>query len=302
MFVVGFTTFNILMQPKTTYFPLLEPLQYRGLTLDFSTPVVMGILNVTPDSFFDGGRYQRKEDAIDRVAKMLEEGAGIIDIGGMSSRPGAEVITAKEDAERVIPVLKELVKHFPEALFSVDTVYSEVAERALNEGAFMVNDISGGSFDENMDSLVAKRNPPFVVMHMQGIPAAMQDHPDYKDVCAEVYQCLWKRVYDLGQKGASRLITDPGFGFGKTLAHNYELAAGLSAIRGIGVPVLVGISRKSMVNRLLGTRPETALNGTTALHMFLLTQGASILRVHDVEEAVQVIKVHQALTNREFES
>lgn len=290
------------MQSKTTYFPLLEPLQYRGLTLDFSTPVVMGILNVTPDSFFDGGKYQTDEDAIERVSKMLDEGAVIIDIGGMSSRPGAEVITAKEDAARVIPVLRKLVKHFPDALFSADTVYSAVAEQALHEGAFMINDISGGSFDELMDRLVAKMNPPFVVMHMQGIPAAMQDHPAYKNVCAEVYQWLWKRVHNLRQMGATRLVTDPGFGFGKTLAHNYELAAGLSAIRGIGAPVLVGVSRKSMVNKLLGTRPDTALNGTTALHMFLLAQGASILRVHDVKEAVQVIKVHEALTNRKLES
>ena len=286
------------MPVKTKYFSLLEPLKAGGQTLDLSQPRIMGILNLTPDSFFDGGRYDSLDSAVKRTGKMLDEGADIIDIGGMSSRPGAKIITPEEEAGRIIPVFKALKSSYPDALFSIDTIYASTAKMVIELGAFMINDISGGTFDSNMDELIASTNIPYVVMHMQGVPANMQSAPNYENVLTDVYHWLWERTNKLKSLGATQLITDPGFGFGKTLEQNYSLVAGISTLSGLGLPILVGVSRKSVINKLLGTTPETALNGTTALHMALIERGASILRVHDVKAAHETIAIYLAINKQ----
>ena len=265
-------------------------LNCNGKLLDLSRPRIMGILNLNPDSFYDGGRYNEIESALNQTEKMLSEGAHIIDLGGASSRPGAEIIPENTERERVIPVLKAVREAFPNALFSIDTWRSAIAAEALDEGASIVNDISGWSLDPTLPDLLGKRKPPYILMHMQGRPDTMQSNPEYTDVVQEVLDFFIEKVEALRARGLYDIVLDPGFGFGKTVEHNFTLLKNLSVFSSVlDLPVLAGISRKSMICKVLGVSPQNALNGTTALHMVALQQGAHILRVHDVKEAVEVV-------------
>ena len=251
----------------------------------------MGIMNITPDSFYDGGRYKNPFDAIKLAEKMLDEGACILDLGAASSRPGAGIIDPKTEQERLMPALKAVLKQFPKAIISIDTYHSSTARLAIESGAHMINDISAGRIDSEMFATVAELRVPYAIMHMQGTPANMQDKPKYKDVVKEVAAFFVERIAKLKELGVHDIIIDPGFGFGKTLQHNYELLDKLDFFAVTGLPILVGISRKSMINKVLGTRPEEALNGSTVLHTIALKRGAAMLRVHDVREAVEAIKI-----------
>ncbi len=267
----------------------------RGHLLDLTTPQVMGILNLTPDSFFPGSRMQGTDALLEKAEQMLSEGASILDLGGMSSRPGAEMISEEEELRRVVPAIEALVRRFPDALLSVDTVRSRVARESVQAGAAMINDISAGRLDPAMYETVASLRVPYVLMHMKGMPDTMQKDPVYEDVLIEVMDFLIAELGKLRDLGIHDVILDPGFGFGKTVAHNYELLKNLSTFQILERPLLVGISRKSMITRVLGVSPAEALNGTTALHMVALQEGAKILRVHDVKEAVEVVRVYGAL-------
>lgn len=272
-----------------------ETINCRGRLLSLESPRVMGVLNVTPDSFFDGGQFQTQADILAQVEKMLKEGADIIDIGGMSSRPGARIISEEEELRRVLPAIVDSVEHFPEAIISIDTVRSRVAREAVAAGARLINDISAGSMDREMYQTVADLQAPYILMHMRGKPESMQREPQYEDVVQEILDFFIAEVGKLRALKVKDIIVDPGFGFGKTLAHNYQLLAKLHVFSMLELPVLTGISRKSMIYRLLRTTPEAALNGTTALHMIALQQGSRLLRVHDVREAKEVIRLWEQL-------
>lgn len=263
--------------------------------MDLQKPVVMGILNATPDSFYNRGRDTGLGDMLRLAEKMLHDGAAILDIGGASSRPGAAEISAQEETDRVLPVIEALVRSFPDAWLSVDTFHASVAKAAVAAGVRIVNDISAGTFDTGMQETVAALGVPYVAMHMQGIPRTMQDDPQYADVVAEVFAYLTEKVHQCAALGIHDLILDPGFGFGKATEHNYALLSHLNIFRSLGKPLLAGISRKSMICRPLHVNPGQALNGTTALHMAALQQGASILRVHDVREAAEVITLFELM-------
>ncbi|MBL7963291.1 MAG: dihydropteroate synthase [Flavobacteriales bacterium] len=253
-------------------------------------PLVMGILNATPDSFHAASRVE--VDAALRLAeRMLEEGATILDIGGASTRPGAQEVPLNEELGRVLPVLEAVHQRFPEALLSIDTYRAAVAQAAVEAGAGLVNDIGAGLLDEAMPSTVARLGVPYIAMHMQGTPRTMQQAPHYTDVAAEVTLFLSQRLHAAHETGIADVVLDPGFGFGKTTDHNYALLRALPHLKALGTPVLVGLSRKRMINEVLGTMPEAALNGTTALNTIALLNGADILRVHDVREAVQCLKL-----------
>lgn len=254
----------------------------------------MGILNATPDSFHAPSRVG-VDDALRAADRMIVEGARMIDIGGASSRPGAEEVTAQEELHRVLPVIQAVHARFPEALLSIDTCRSAVAREAVAAGAGMVNDISAGTFDPAMLAAVAALHVPYIAMHMQGTPRTMQQDPRYTDVTGEVAYFLSARLNAARAAGITDVVIDPGFGFGKTTAHNYALLRGLASIVALDAPVLVGLSRKRMINDVLGTTPEQALNGTTALNTIALLKGAAILRVHDVKEAVQCTRLVRAL-------
>lgn len=279
--------------------PQQSTLNCRGKLADLSAPVVMGILNVTPDSFFDGGRYNRVDAALYQAERMLEEGAWCIDVGGMSSRPGAEILTPEVELSRVEPVISAVARHFPEALISIDTVHGLVARRAVECGASIINDISAGRIDPGILEAAAALKVPYILMHMQGKPADMQVDPQYRDVVSEILDFFIAEVGRLRNMGIGDILLDPGFGFGKTLEDNYRLLQNLHVFKIIGLPVLAGLSRKSMVYRPLGTGPEAALNGTSALHMVALQQGAKVLRAHDVRAAVEVIRLWQMLENQQ---
>ncbi len=255
----------------------------------------MGILNVTPDSFHDGGQYNAVDAALAHTKQMLDDGADIIDIGAMSTRPGAEAISADVEWNRLEPILNAIVSWHPSAIISIDTYHSKVAERAIGAGAHIINDVSAGQLDKNMFPLVAQLNVPYIMMHMQGTPQTMQQKPSYTNVVVEVMKFFSERLAKLRELGVNDVIIDPGFGFGKDLAHNFTLLKQLADFEFFELPILVGVSRKSMINKALGTQPEKALNGTTALHAFALERGANILRVHDVKEAKQVVTLHQHL-------
>ncbi len=276
---------------KNTFFIPNKTLNCRGKLLNLSFPQIMGILNVTPDSFFDGGRYQSEQAIVDQVGRMLEEGASIIDVGGMSSRPGAEVIEASVELDRVLPVVELIGKHFPDAFISVDTVRSVIARKTIEAGAHIINDISAGNLDEDLLATVADLQVPYILMHMQGRPETMQHAPKYQDVVADVLTFFIKKTAQLKQLGVKDVILDVGFGFGKTLVQNYTLLDRLEEFKIFRLPLLVGISRKSMIYKLLKTSPEKALNGTSVLHTLALLRGASILRVHDVQAASEVLKM-----------
>ncbi|MEO1261633.1 MAG: dihydropteroate synthase [Bacteroidota bacterium] len=270
-------------------------LNCNGQLVSLERPAVMGILNATPDSFFDGGKYQGFDGQMFQVEKMLKEGATFIDIGGMSSRPGAEIIDVEEELKRVIPLITGTMKRFPETLISIDTVHAMVAEKAVAAGACIVNDISASSIDAEMYPTVAKLDVPYILMHMQGRPQQMQVNPTYENVALEVLDFFIAEVGKLRALGVKDLIIDPGFGFGKTIAHNYQLLTHLHTFKMLEAPILAGLSRKSMICKVLKVNPSNALNGTTALHMVALQQGAKILRVHDVEEAVQCVRLFEQL-------
>ena len=267
----------------------------KGKLLDLSQPTVMGILNVTPDSFFDGGKWSEEKVILNQVDRMLSEGAKIIDIGGMSSRPGAEVISTEDELKRVIPVIKLIRQHFSDSIVSVDTIRANVAIEAIENGASLINDISGGNFDEAMISTVASLQVPYVVMHKKGMPAGMQRNPDYENVVTEVFDFLQHQVHICRKAGIKDVIVDVGFGFGKTLEHNFMLLKNLEVFQQLNCPMLLGISRKSMVTNALDIKKGDALNGTTALNMSGLMKGANIVRVHDVKEAVEVAKLYSCI-------
>jgi dihydropteroate synthase len=272
-----------------------QTINCRGRLLDLSQPLVMGILNLTPDSFFDGGKYGDVDAALRQVERMIGEGAAIIDLGGMSSRPGAALISEAEELNRVLPVVEAVMRRFPDAILSVDSFRSAVAQEAVDAGASIVNDIYAGRFDEKMFEMVAKLDVPYIIMHMQGDPGSMQLAPTYSNVVQEVLHFFIEKIGRLRPLGVKDIILDPGFGFGKTVSHNYELLKNLHIFKITELPILAGISRKSMICKVLGVKPENALNGTTALHMVALQQGARLLRVHDVKEAVEVIKLWREL-------
>ena len=263
----------------------------KGKLIDISSPIVMGIINVTPDSFYDGGKNNSVETAITQVRKHLEEGAIVIDIGGYSSRPGADEVTEQEELNRTIPVIEAVLIAFPGTIISIDTFRGNVAKKAIEAGAAIINDISAGDLDDNMFTVVAEKQVPYILMHMQGTPETMQDNPNYKNIIQEITYYLSEKINTLRKKGVNDIIIDPGFGFGKTLEHNYEILGKLNNLQLLNVPVLVGISRKSMVHKLLEISPQESLNGTIAANIIALQNGANILRVHDVKEATECIKL-----------
>jgi dihydropteroate synthase len=263
----------------------------NGTTLSFDSPLVMGIVNITPDSFYDGGYHNTTEKAIHHIERLISEGADIIDLGAASTRPGAEDIGQEEELNRLMPVLSYMVNKYPEVPVSIDTYHSAVAWETIKNGASIVNDISGGSLDINMFNTIGELNVPYILMHIQGNPKNMQVSPTYTDVTEEVYQYFASRISELKSAGASSIIIDPGFGFGKSVDHNYELLRNLNRFKDFELPIMAGLSRKSMINKVLKTKPENALTGTIALNTLAILQGANILRVHDVKEAKQVIEL-----------
>jgi dihydropteroate synthase len=268
-----------------------------GRLLDLNQPRIMGVLNVTPDSFYDGGRFSSPDQALAQVENMIRDGADIIDVGGMSSRPGAELISSDEELKRIEPVIAGILKRFPDLLLSVDTIYGRTVEVLAPMGIGLVNDISAGRADEGIIDAVIQHKLPYVLMHMQGKPRDMQRQPHYENVVQEVLDFFIDRVGDLRRRGVGDIILDPGFGFGKSLDHNYALLKSMHVFKLLDLPIMAGISRKSMIYKLLDTDPEGALTGTIALHMVALQQGAKILRVHDVSQAGEVIKLWQQLEN-----
>ena len=279
------------MKAKNTLLPIHTSLQSRGRLLDISEPIVMGILNATPDSFYNKGEESDTSSLLRKAEQMLKEGATILDIGGASTTPGAAISDAGEELGRIIPLIKELDKNFPDTWLSVDTYHAQVASEAVLAGISIVNDVSSGRIDTGMIETVAALKVPYIAMHMQGLPENMQENPLYDDVVAEVREYLRQACDRYTAAGITDIIIDPGFGFGKTVEHNFALLNNLHTFRMLGRPVLAGISRKSMICKPLRVNPDKALNGTTALHVIALQQGASILRVHDVKEAVEVIKL-----------
>lgn len=253
----------------------------------------MGILNLTPDSFYDGGKFTEESIIIERVAQLIAEGAAIIDIGGVSSRPGATEISVEEERHRVIPAIKAIRKNFPAAFLSIDTWRGRIAKESLDEGIDIINDISAGNIDSEIIKVAGEAKVPYILMHMKGNPATMQQEPTYRDLLSETGSFFAEKTQELRTAGCTDIILDPGFGFGKTLEHNYQLLKNTGFLKSFGYPLLYGFSRKSMINKVLGTSPLNALNGTTVLHTLALMQGVNILRVHDVKQAVEAIKLVQ---------
>ncbi|NND93588.1 MAG: dihydropteroate synthase [Flavobacteriales bacterium] len=276
-------------------FHSIKTIQVRGRILDFSTPKVMGIVNITPDSFYDGGQFAELDKAIEYSQKSLNEGADILDIGGASSRPGSKGISLGEEADRIIPLIETLRERNSEVIISVDTYRSEIAKLAINAGADIINDISAGELDDRMISTVAELKVPYIIMHMQGRPETMQVNPEYEDIVLEVTNYLSQRLARCTEAGITDVILDPGFGFGKSVIHNYRLLEHLEHLQLFGRPILVGLSRKSMIQKVLNVDADNALNGTSALHMIALERGAAILRAHDVKEAVECVKLFKKL-------
>ena len=266
----------------------------QGQLLYLNESIIMGILNATPDSFYDGGKYANEEEISNQVKNMLDEGASIIDIGSYSSRSGAAHISEEEELKRAMPVIKTIHSQFPQAILSVDTFRSSVASKAIESGACIINDISGGTLDTKMVEMIAYYNVPYVLMHMKGNPQTMKNESNYKNMMDEIMFYFSKKINALRLKGVKDIIIDPGFGFSKSLDQNYELLHKLSDFKLFELPILVGVSRKSMINKLLNIKPREALNGTTVLHTLAVLNGASILRVHDVKEAKEVLKIVKA--------
>ncbi len=263
----------------------------KGKLISLDIPRVMAILNITPDSFYDGGSYKNDKDILLKTEKMLNEGATFIDVGAYSSRPGAKQVSLDEELKRITPVIKLLVKNFPEIIISVDTFRSKVAKETVDLGASLINDISGGLLDENMFETISKLQVPYILMHMQGNPKTMQKNPTYNNVTKDLISFFAKRIFELRKRNVNDIIIDVGFGFGKTIEHNYQLLRDLKLFESLGVPNLVGVSRKSMLYKVLDIDPKKALNATTVANTIAVINGANILRVHDVKEAVESIKI-----------
>ena len=275
---------------EDTYFPKKKSIRVQDKLIDLSTPVVMGIVNCTPDSFYSSSRTS-ENDAITKIEQMVNEGALMIDIGGYSSRPGAKEISVSEEINRIRPVFEKTTKLFPDVIFSIDTFRSEVAKVAIDNGANMINDISGFEIDENIANLAAENKIPYVLMHMKGTPQNMQKNTSYKNIFVDISEYFSNKINTLKDKGVHDIIIDPGFGFSKTIEQNYELLNHLDSFQFLNVPILAGLSRKSMIYKKLGVSPEESLEGTIALNAIALSKGSSILRVHDVKEAVQLINL-----------
>jgi dihydropteroate synthase len=270
-------------------------LNYKGTLISLSEPKIMGVINLTPDSFYEQTRHKNVNKVIDTVGKMIEDGVDIVDFGGYSTRPGADDISVQEELDRLLPVVSQVMQDFPNLFISVDTFRYQVAQEVLQSGVGIINEIMGVVADEKMLDVVLNHQCIYIAMHIQGTPQTMQVNPNYKNVTIEVTQDLSKIKYDLQSKGFNNLVIDPGFGFGKTIEHNYELMQNLNHLQVLNLPILVGISRKSMIYKLLKTTPQQALNGTTALNIVALLKGANILRVHDVKEAVEVKNIYLEL-------
>ncbi|WP_159523285.1 dihydropteroate synthase [Sunxiuqinia indica] len=278
------------------FFKRKHTINVNGQLIDLSNPVVMGILNVSPDSFFDGGKYVIEDAILRRAEQMLEEGVSIIDIGAVSSRPGADSISTKEELTRLLPAVTAIRKRFPEAPISIDTFRSWVALRVIDEcGDCIINDISGGDFDEHMFDTVGKLGMPYILMHMKGTPQTMQDDPQYDDIIKDISKYFSEKVRKLTKAGVKDVILDPGFGFGKTLENNYDLLNRLDSFKVFQLPVMVGMSRKSMIHKLLEVDAEQSLGGTITANTMALLGGADILRVHDVKDAVESVKIFTKL-------
>jgi dihydropteroate synthase len=283
------------MAVKDTFFSKKSNININGELIDLSEPCVMGIINVTPDSFYSGSRFNEEGPIITRAKQILDEGATFIDIGAYSSRPGSVFVNEETEKQRLLPVLSVLRKHFPYTLLSVDTFRANIAEWAVGEfGIGIVNDISGGTLDEKMFSVIAQLQVPYVLMHFRGTPDTMQNLTEYRNVTKDVIGELSLKIYKLRELGVNDIIVDPGFGFAKTLEQNYEVLNFLDMFQIFELPLMVGISRKSLIYKLLGITPEEALNGSTALHTIALLKGADILRAHDVKEAVETIRIVKA--------
>jgi len=263
----------------------------KGTLIDLSTPKVMGILNITPDSFYDGGRYKSDASILNQVESMITEGATFIDVGAYSSRPGADHVTEVEELNRIIPIVEILNKKFPDINLSIDTFRSNIAKECISSGAALINDISAGKLDDNMLKTVGSLGVPYVMMHMKGTPQTMQQQTNYNDLIKDIIYYFSERVAEARLNKISDLIIDPGFGFSKTIEQNYTLLNRLELLNMLDLPMLVGISRKSMIYKLLDSNPIEALNGTTSLNTISLLKGAKILRVHDVKEAIECIKL-----------
>ncbi len=270
-------------------------LNLKGKPLFVSKPIIMGILNVTPDSFYDGGKYTDKQAIIKRVTQLITEGADIIDVGAESTRPGATPVPAEQELERLIPAIRTIKKRFPDAIISVDTYKPEVAEESIKEGAHIINDISGGLYDRKIYDIAAKYHVPYILMHFKGNPPVMDKNPQYNNVVLEVIQQLQELSIQAREAGVRDVIIDPGFGFGKTPEHNYELLMNLELFHRLNKPILVGLSRKSMIWRVANVTPQEALPGTSALNLIALIKGASILRVHDVAPAKQIVSIYNKM-------
>ena len=266
-----------------------QSIQAQGRLITFEKPLIMGILNVTPDSFFDGGRHNDLDHALRKAEQLLSDGVDIIDIGAYSSRPGAAVISPDEEINRALPVIHELVKRYPDLILSIDTFRANVAKACVQAGVHLINDISGGSLDEDMFATVARLQVPYILMHMRGTPENMQTLTEYDDIAIDVATALGEKVAALRALGIKDIILDPGFGFSKTIEQNYELLHRVDELHYFGLPILGGISRKSMIYKKLGITPEEALTGTIALNTLLLAKGVQLLRVHDVKEAKQLV-------------
>ena len=273
----------------------MKSINYKGKLIDLSIPRVMGILNITPDSFYDGGNLKNDSEILSLAEKMLTDGATFIDIGGYSSRPGATDILVDEELKRVLPVVTLLLKNFPEVLLSIDTFRAEVAKKTIEAGAAIINDISAGILDDQMFKTIAEYQVPYIMMHMKGSPQTMKEFADYKDVVSEVLFYFSERIATARSYGINDLVIDPGFGFAKTISHNFELLRNTEKLQIADLPILIGVSRKSMIYKTLDTSAAEALNGTTVLNTIALQKGASILRVHDVKEAVETVKLLDAL-------
>ncbi len=277
----------------TSFAKKIRPVVCGNKIFDFSTPKIMGVLNLTPDSFYDGGKFHQEKLRKEQTEKMLREGADIIDLGAVSTRPGARLIDEEEELRRIIGPLQRLIDEFPEAIFSIDTFRSAVARECVLNGAHMINDISGGNFDKKMFATVAELNVPYILMHMHGTPENMQQTPIAENIIEIIRQFFTEKVTALQNAGVKDIILDPGFGFGKTLESNYTILNHFEELRIGHLPLLAGVSRKSMVNKVIDTQPSEALNGTTVLNTITLLNGANILRVHDVKEARETIDIVQ---------
>lgn len=286
-------------ESKDTFFSKKFSINLSGRLMNLDTPRLMGILNVTTDSFYDGGKYNNKKRISERVIKVIEEGADIIDLGACSTRPGSVLITEKEEIQSLISAAKVIRSHYPDIPLSIDTFRSEAARIMINDfSANMINDVTAGESDNKMIPLIAESRVPYVVMHIQGSPATMQVNPSYNNVVNEIILYFSNKIHHLKSQGIMDYIIDPGFGFGKTIEHNYQIINELNEFSILEAPIMVGISRKYMIYKHLETDAENALNGTTALHMVALMKGANILRVHDVKEAAETIKLFKKLTSQ----